>query len=258
MTHSLNFKQHLFLVLFTILVGSHLEIFESEVRFHLRQIIEIEYYYESVAFNIDRFGIEFFVQLAAAILIGTTVIPRWMKNTIFSKWDRALISLFLFIPIVIFCDQAFIGRFIPGSIYLRDLTTGLYFTPLFLIIGLYILPKFITLTEYNPVKAFKGGLLACLLCLPFVWLYDTLFNHFPFYLSAYSDWLQTKPEENHIYYFIGYLIGHYSTFEAYIGSAGLIWQGIWFIASGISAWFAYFIIYQNNLKSWQEEATVFE
>ncbi|WP_085909165.1 hypothetical protein [Kiloniella majae] len=258
MTNGLNFKQRLFLVAFTILIGSHVHIFQDEISFHLRQFIEIKYYYEEVNFKINRFGIEFLTQLAISILLGTTLIPIWMKNTIFSKWDRTLLSLFLFIPIAIFCDQSFIGRFMPEAYYLHDLTIGLYFIPLLLVIGLYILPKFITLSEYKPTKAFKGGILSCALALPFTWLYDTLFNHFPFFLSANDEWLQNQPEENYIYYFIGYLIGHYSTFETYIGSTGLIWHCIWFIVSGISAWFSYLVIYQSNLKNWQEEATVFE
>ncbi|WP_120497296.1 hypothetical protein [Kiloniella sp. EL199] len=157
MTNSLNFKQRLFFVAFTVLIGIHIEIFQFEVRFHLGQIIEIKHYYENITFEINHFGIEFFIQFAVAILLGTTVIPMWMKNIAFSKWDRVLLSLFLFIPVATFCDQAFIGRFIPGSSYLHHLTIGLYFIPLFLIIGMYILPKFITLPEYNPIKAFKGG-----------------------------------------------------------------------------------------------------
>ncbi|WP_421784132.1 hypothetical protein [Kiloniella litopenaei] len=244
MTHSLNLKQSLFLVFFTILVGSHLNIFKWELILAIRGFFYSEMISGATKLVLNERGIISLLQLSLSLVIGLFLFPWFVKHTSLRFREKLGFSFITYIPLLIFADTWFFKMFAPGSSYLHNLVIGLYFTPLFLIIGLYILPKFITLTEYNPAKAFKGGLLACLLCFPFVWLYDTLFNQYPFYLSVYSEWLRLQPEENHIYYFIGYLIGHYSTFETYIGSTGLIWHCcIWFIASGVSAWFAYFVIY---------------
>ncbi|KLN61648.1 hypothetical protein WH96_04735 [Kiloniella spongiae] len=259
MINSFGFKQRLFLIFFTILMGSHIHIFQEEIQFHLNQLVQTKTLSGEVKFSINKFSIEFLIQLITSFVCGAVVIPIWFKNIRFTSRTRAMLSLFLFIPIASFADQFFLERFMLESIFLSNFVTKLYFTSLFLVAGFYILPKFISLSEYQPGKALKGGILACAFIMPFALVYDTISEHYPFFITyLLDDSLKNSTQENYIYYFIGYLIHHYTTLETYISSYGMIWFSVSFFASGISAWFAYFIIYQSNLKNWQKEVTVFE
>lgn len=256
MTNSLNLKQRLFLVAFTILIGSQMYSFQDKMQFNFFVLINIDLMnFLSHSKQGGLVIMNFITQLAISFILGVIVIPSFIENIRFSIWDRVMLILFILIPATIFIHPFQDENTIevgPGYIY--NVLTSLYFTPLFIITSFYTLPKFITLSEYQPLRAFKGGLITCAIILPFAFAYDLIINEYPLFLYNASEYEKIAPLE----YFIKFLIRLYSLPSMYYSAShGLIWHCISFIASGVSAWFAYFLIYQRNLKNSRVDATIF-
>ncbi len=243
-------RLRLFLAFFTLFIGSHVFIMHWEIRVKLRHMIKLDYL-GNFSVDLDTSSIEFLLKVLVSLVIGMLIFPRFIDESKLSNWDKFMFSCFTFLFLITFATSSILQMFSPGSSYFYHLSETLYFTPFFLLSGFYILPRYICGDEYKPWKSFLGGIKLCALILPFAFFYDFL-NQLPSFLSDQATFLETRPEEDHFFIYIGYYINNFADY-----TYGYYWYLLVLPISGISAWVAQLYLYHHRDKYWPNNSEIF-
>ncbi|MEH6631675.1 MAG: hypothetical protein V7776_12645 [Halopseudomonas aestusnigri] len=244
-------KLRILLALFTLFIGAHAFIMQGEIGFYIRNLVQVDID-GIISIDLDRFTIEFLVKVIISLALGMLVLPRFIKEPRMSHWDKFMFSFFIFLFLVTFFQSSILQMLSPGSIYLYDLGEALYFAPLLLIGGIYIMPRFLSSREYKPWRAFLGGISVSTLILPFVLIYDAI-SLYPSFLNDAAQVLEKNPKEDHFFIFIGYFIREFLEYPP-----PYYWSMLTLPISGVSAWVAQFYLYRHRETYWKSNLEIFD